>query len=128
LGQFTLPTWSYRFQQTQSASSRLLGTLVVVAPPDCADAGCGRTGQALLSGLDYWIAVVPGGPDDEYVLLRRHDSSTTWVQIIKVVLLLAGDTFMAFIMVICRTTVQLEFRLPKALGHKAQLAEWRQDP
>jgi cation/acetate symporter len=50
----------------------------------------------LLFGLDYWIAVVLVGALMMVYVLFGGMTATTWVQIIKACLLLAGVTFMAF--------------------------------
>ena len=49
----------------------------------------------LLFGLDYWIAVVIVGALMMVYVLFGGMTATTWVQIIKACLLLAGATFMA---------------------------------
>jgi cation/acetate symporter len=54
----------------------------------------------LLFGLEYWIAVViVGGLMMVYVLFGGM-TATTWVQIIKAVMLLCGATFMAFMVLL----------------------------
>ena len=50
----------------------------------------------LLFGLDYWIAVVIVGALMMVYVLFGGMTATTWVQIIKACLLLAGASFMAF--------------------------------
>ena len=71
------------------------GSLVTVAFYLIAQmVGAGKLIQ-LLFGLDYWIAVVlVGGLMMIYVTFGGM-KATTWVQIIKAVLLLMGATFMA---------------------------------
>ncbi|OLG64374.1 acetate permease, partial [Xanthomonas oryzae pv. oryzae] len=49
----------------------------------------------LLFGLDYWIAVIMVGVLMMIYVLFGGMTATTWVQIIKAVLLLTGVTFMA---------------------------------
>jgi cation/acetate symporter len=54
----------------------------------------------LLFGLEYWIAVViVGGLMMVYVLFGGM-TATTWVQIIKAIMLLAGASFMAFMVLL----------------------------
>ena len=50
----------------------------------------------LLFGLDYWMAVVIVGALMMIYVLFGGMTATTWVQIIKACLLLAGVSFMAF--------------------------------
>lgn len=50
----------------------------------------------LLFGLEYWIAVVIVGILMMIYVLFGGMTATTWVQIIKACLLLAGASFMAF--------------------------------
>jgi cation/acetate symporter len=50
----------------------------------------------LLFGLDYWMAVVIVGILMMVYVLFGGMTATTWVQIIKAVMLLAGASFMAF--------------------------------
>jgi cation/acetate symporter len=72
------------------------GTLVVVAFYLIAQmVGAGQLIK-LLFGLDYWIAVVIVGVLMMVYVLFGGMTATTWVQIIKACLLLAGVTFMAF--------------------------------
>jgi cation/acetate symporter len=97
LGRFTFAdVASYRFAQTPIRVFAASGTLVVVAFYLIAQmVGAGQLIK-LLFGLDYWIAVViVGGLMMVYVLFGGM-TATTWVQIIKAVLLLAGASFMAF--------------------------------
>ena len=97
LGKFTFADVAgYRFQQTPIRAFAASGTLVVVAFYLIAQmVGAGQLIK-LLFGLDYWIAVVlVGGLMMVYVLFGGM-TATTWVQIIKACLLLAGVTFMAF--------------------------------
>ncbi|NEK65183.1 MAG: cation acetate symporter, partial [Xanthomonas perforans] len=49
----------------------------------------------LLFGLDYWVAVTLVGVLMMVYVLFGGMTATTWVQIIKAVLLLTGVTFMA---------------------------------
>ena len=50
----------------------------------------------LLFGLEYWIAVVIVGTLMMIYVLFGGMTATTWVQIIKAVMLLGGASFMAF--------------------------------
>ena len=97
LGRFTFAdVAAYRFKQGPIRAFAASGTLVVVAFYLIAQmVGAGQLIK-LLFGLDYWIAVViVGGLMMVYVLFGGM-TATTWVQIIKAVLLLAGASFMAF--------------------------------
>lgn len=97
LGKFTFADVAgYRFQQAPIRIFAASGTLVVVAFYLIAQmVGAGALIK-LLFGLEYWIAVViVGGLMMIYVLFGGM-TATTWVQIIKACLLLAGVTFMAF--------------------------------
>ena len=97
LGKFTFADVAgYRFQQTPIRAFAASGTLVVVAFYLIAQmVGAGQLIK-LLFGLEYWMAVViVGGLMMVYVLFGGM-TATTWVQIIKACLLLAGVTFMAF--------------------------------
>jgi cation/acetate symporter len=97
LGKFTFAdVTAFRFKQTPVRVFAASGTLVVVAFYLIAQmVGAGQLIK-LLFGLEYWIAVVlVGGLMMVYVLFGGM-TATTWVQIIKAVLLLGGATFMAF--------------------------------
>jgi cation/acetate symporter len=97
LGKFTFAdVAAFRFAQTPVRVFAASGTLVVVAFYLIAQmVGAGQLIK-LLFGLEYWIAVViVGGLMMVYVLFGGM-TATTWVQIIKACLLLAGATFMAF--------------------------------
>jgi cation/acetate symporter len=97
LGKFTFAdVTAFRFKQTPVRVFAASGTLVVVAFYLIAQmVGAGQLIK-LLFGLEYWIAVVlVGGLMMIYVLFGGM-TATTWVQIIKAVLLLGGATFMAF--------------------------------
>jgi cation/acetate symporter len=96
LGKFTFSdVASYRLGQTQIRLLSAFGSLIVVAFYLIAQmVGAGQLIK-LLFGLDYWIAVVlVGGLMMVYVRFGGM-TATTWVQIIKAVLLLSGATFMA---------------------------------
>ncbi|SIO48452.1 cation/acetate symporter [Bradyrhizobium erythrophlei] len=96
LGKFTFAdVASFRLGQTRIRVLAACGSLVTVAFYLIAQmVGAGKLIQ-LLFGLDYWIAVVVvGGLMMIYVTFGGM-RGTTWVQIIKAVLLLFGATFMA---------------------------------
>lgn len=97
LGKFTFADVAgYRFQQTPIRAFAASGTLVVVAFYLIAQmVGAGQLIK-LLFGLDYWMAVVIVGALMMLYVLFGGMTATTWVQIIKAVLLLSGVTFMAF--------------------------------
>ena len=97
LGKFTFADVAgYRFQQAPLRAFAASGTLVVVAFYLIAQmVGAGQLIK-LLFGLDYWIAVVLVGVLMMVYVLFGGMTATTWVQIIKAVLLLSGVTFMGF--------------------------------
>jgi cation/acetate symporter len=97
LGKFTFADVAgYRFQQKPIRIFAASGTLVVVAFYLIAQmVGAGALIK-LLFGLDYWLAVVIVGALMMIYVLFGGMTATTWVQIIKACLLLAGVTFMAF--------------------------------
>ena len=101
LGKFTFADVAgYRFQQTPIRVFAASGTLVVVAFYLIAQmVGAGALIK-LLFGLDYWIAVVIVGALMMVYVLFGGMTATTWVQIIKAVMLLAGVTFMAFMVLL----------------------------
>ncbi|GAB7546883.1 cation acetate symporter [Cupriavidus sp. 8B] len=114
LGRFTFAdVAAYRFKQTPIRVFAASGTLVVVAFYLIAQmVGAGQLIK-LLFGLEYWIAVVIVGTLMMVYVLFGGMTATTWVQIIKAGLLLAGASFMA-IMVLA----QFHFN-PEALFAKA---------
>ena len=95
LGKFTFADVAgYRFQQTPIRAFAASGTLVVVAFYLIAQmVGAGQLIK-LLFGLDYWVAVVLVGALMMIYVLFGGMTATTWVQIIKAVMLLSGVTFM----------------------------------
>ncbi|MDB5793203.1 MAG: actP [Massilia sp.] len=97
LGRFTFAdVAAYRFAQTPIRLFAASGTLVVVAFYLIAQmVGAGQLIK-LLFGLEYWIAVVIVGILMMVYVLFGGMTATTWVQIIKAVLLLAGASYMAF--------------------------------
>ncbi|PKO82900.1 MAG: cation acetate symporter [Betaproteobacteria bacterium HGW-Betaproteobacteria-11] len=114
LGKFTFADVAgYRFAPLPIRTFAACGSLVVVAFYMIAQmVGAGQLIK-LLFGLDYAVAVVVvGGLMMSYVLFGGM-TATTWVQIIKAVLLLVGASFMAF-------AVLLQFHFsPEALFAKA---------
>ena len=96
LGKYTVAdVSSYRLGQTQIRSLSACGSLVVVAFYLIAQmVGAGKLIQ-LLFGLDYHVAVILVGILMCLYVLFGGMLATTWVQIIKAVLLLSGATFMA---------------------------------
>jgi cation/acetate symporter len=122
LGKFTFAdVAAYRFQQTPIRMFAASGTLVVVAFYLIAQmVGAGALIK-LLFGLDYWLAVViVGGLMMIYVLFGGM-TATTWVQIIKACMLLAGVSFMAF-MVLAQFSFSPEALFAKAVEVKTQFA------
>ncbi|RUP23992.1 MAG: cation acetate symporter [Curvibacter sp.] len=97
LGKFTFADVAgYRFKQTPIRAFAASGTLVVVAFYLIAQmVGAGQLIK-LLFGLDYWLAVVIVGALMMVYVLFGGMTATTWVQIIKACMLLAGVSFMAF--------------------------------
>ena len=98
LGRYTFAdVAAYRFAQTPIRLFAASGTLVVVAFYLIAQmVGAGQLIK-LLFGLEYWIAVVIVGVLMMVYVLFGGMTATTWVQIIKAVLLLSGASFMAFV-------------------------------
>ncbi len=97
LGKFTFADVAgYRFQQGPIRAFAASGTLVVVAFYLIAQMVGAGSLIKLLFGLDYWMAVVIVGALMMVYVLFGGMTATTWVQIIKACMLLAGVTFMAF--------------------------------
>jgi cation/acetate symporter len=97
LGKFTFADVAgYRFQQTPIRIFAASGTLVVVAFYLIAQMVGAGSLIKLLFGLEYWMAVVIVGALMMIYVLFGGMTATTWVQIIKACLLLAGVSFMAF--------------------------------
>lgn len=96
LGRYTFAdVASYRLQQRPIRTLSACGSLVVVALYLIAQmVGAGKLIE-LLFGLNYHIAVVLVGVLMVMYVLFGGMLATTWVQIIKAVLLLAGASFMA---------------------------------
>ncbi|WP_230376245.1 cation acetate symporter [Pseudomonas fulva] len=96
LGKYTFAdVASYRLGQKQIRTLSASGSLVVVAFYLIAQmVGAGKLIQ-LLFGLDYHVAVILVGILMCLYVLFGGMLATTWVQIIKAVLLLSGASFMA---------------------------------
>jgi len=122
LGKFTFADVAgYRFQQTPIRAFAASGTLVVVAFYLIAQmVGAGQLIK-LLFGLDYWMAVVIVGCLMMVYVLFGGMTATTWVQIIKACMLLAGVTFMAF-MVLAQYGFSPEALFAKAVEVKTAIA------
>jgi cation/acetate symporter len=122
LGKFTFADVAgYRFKQTPVRSFAATSTLVVVAFYLIAQmVGAGQLIK-LLFGLEYWMAVVIVGALMMVYVLFGGMTATTWVQIIKACLLLAGATFMAF-MVMSSFGFSPEAMFAKAVEVKTAIA------
>ena len=122
LGKFTFADVAgYRFQQAPIRAFAATGTLVVVAFYLIAQmVGAGQLIK-LLFGLEYWMAVVIVGVLMMVYVLFGGMTATTWVQIIKACLLLAGASFMAF-MVLLNFGFSPEAMFAKAVEIKIALA------
>jgi len=122
LGKFTFAdVAAFRFAQKPVRIFAASGTLVVVAFYLIAQmVGAGQLIK-LLFGLDYWMAVVIVGALMMVYVLFGGMTATTWVQIIKAILLLAGATFMAF-MVLLTFGFSPEAMFAKAVEVKTGLA------
>ena len=96
LGKFTFAdVASYRFAQTPTRTFAACGTLVVVAFYMIAQmVGAGQLIKVLF-GLEYIYAVMIVGVLMMCYVLFGGMTATTWVQIIKAIMLLSGATFMA---------------------------------
>lgn len=96
LGKYTFAdVASYRLKQTEVRTLSACGSLVVVALYLIAQmVGAGKLIE-LLFGLQYHIAVVLVGILMVLYVLFGGMLATTWVQIIKAVMLLSGASFMA---------------------------------
>ena len=101
LGKYTFAdVASYRLQQTPIRMLAASGSLVVVALYLIAQmVGAGKLIQ-LLFGLEYVYAVVMVGILMILYVTFGGMLATTWVQIIKAVLLLSGATFMAIMVLV----------------------------
>ncbi len=127
LGKFTFADVAgYRFQQTPIRAFAASGTLVVVAFYLIAQMVGAGSLIKLLFGLDYWIAVVLVGALMMVYVLFGGMTATTWVQIIKAIMLLAGVTFMAF-MVLAQFGFSPEALFARGVEVKAALAGTAKD-
>ncbi|MBV8470407.1 MAG: cation acetate symporter [Burkholderiaceae bacterium] len=122
LGKFTFADVAgYRFQQGPIRIFAACGTLVVVAFYLIAQmVGAGQLIK-LLFGLDYGYAVAIVGALMMVYVLFGGMTATTWVQIIKACMLLAGVTFMA-IMVLAQYGFSPEALFAKAVEVKTAIA------
>lgn len=122
LGKFTFADVAgYRFAQTPIRMFAASGTLIVVAFYLIAQmVGAGQLIK-LLFGLDYWIAVVLVGALMMVYVLFGGMTATTWVQIIKACLLLAGVSFMGF-MVLSQYGFSPEALFAKGVEVRTQIA------
>lgn len=122
LGKYTFADVAgYRFSPVPTRIFAASGTLVVVLFYLIAQmVGAGQLIK-LLFGLDYWIAVAIVGVLMMVYVLFGGMTATTWVQIIKACLLLAGVTFMAF-MVLYQFGFSLEALFSRAVEVKAMIA------
>jgi len=122
LGKFTFADVAgYRFQQKPIRIFAASGTLVVVAFYLIAQMVGAGSLIKLLFGLEYWMAVVIVGALMMIYVLFGGMTATTWVQIIKACLLLAGVTFMAF-MVMAEFGFSFEALFAKGVEVKTLLA------
>ncbi len=122
LGKFTFADVAgYRFEQAPIRMFAASGTLIVVAFYLIAQmVGAGQLIK-LLFGLEYWMAVVIVGALMMVYVLFGGMTATTWVQIIKAVLLLCGVTFMAF-MVLANYGFSPEALFAKGVEVRTQIA------
>ena len=122
LGKFTFADVAgYRFEQAPIRMFAASGTLIVVAFYLIAQmVGAGQLIK-LLFGLEYWMAVVIVGALMMVYVLFGGMTATTWVQIIKAVLLLLGVTFMAF-MVLANYGFSPEALFAKGVEVRTQIA------
>jgi len=122
LGKFTFAdVAAFRFAQTPVRVFAASGTLVVVAFYLIAQmVGAGQLIK-LLFGLDYMVAVLLVGVLMMVYVLFGGMTATTWVQIIKAIMLLGGATFMAF-MVMAEFGFSPEAMFAKSVQIKTDLA------
>ena len=122
LGMFTFADVAgYRFQQKPIRIFAASGTLVVVAFYLIAQMVGAGSLIKLLFGLDYYLAVIIVGALMMIYVLFGGMTATTWVQIIKACLLLAGVSFMAF-MVMSNFGFSFEQLFAAGVKVKTQLA------
>jgi cation/acetate symporter len=122
LGKFTFAdVAAFRFSQTPIRVFAASGTLVVVAFYLIAQmVGAGQLIK-LLFGLEYYLAVIIVGALMMVYVLFGGMTATTWVQIIKAVLLLGGASFMAT-MVLAKFGFSPEAMFAEAIRIKTNLA------
>jgi cation/acetate symporter len=122
LGKFTFADVAgYRFRQTPIRAFAASSTLIVVTFYLIAQmVGAGQLVK-LLFGLEYWMSVVIVGALMTAYVLVGGMTSTTWVQIIKAVMLLFGATFLAF-MVLLHYGFSPEAMFARAIEIKTTLA------
>jgi len=122
LGKFTFAdVAAFRFAQTPVRIFAASGTLVVVAFYLIAQmVGAGQLIK-LLFGLDYMYAVIIVGVLMMVYVLFGGMTATTWVQIIKAIMLLGGASFMAF-MVMAQFGFSPEALFAKSVEIKTALA------
>ena len=122
LGRFTFAdVVAYRFKQVPVRIFAASGTLVVVLFYLIAQMVGGGQLIKLLFGLDYYYAVIIVGVLMMAYVLFGGMTATTWVQIIKAVLLLGGASFMAF-MVMSHYDFSLEILFAEAVRVKKTVA------
>lgn len=97
LGRYTFADAAcYRLKQTPIRCLSAIGSLLVIALYLVAQmVGAGELIQ-LLFGINYYLALIVIGSLMVMYVLFGGMVATTWVQITKAMLLLAGSTFMAF--------------------------------
>jgi cation/acetate symporter len=123
LGKFTFADVAgYRFKQTPIRAFAASGTLVVVAFYLIAQMVGAGSLIKLLFGLDYAYAVIIVGVLMMVYVLFGGMTATTWVQIIKAVMLLCGVSFMAF-MVLAQFGFSPEALFAKGVAVKTAIAE-----
>ncbi len=122
LGRFTFAdVASYRFAQPPIRSFAAVSTLIVVAFYLIAQmVGAGQLIK-LLFGLPYEYAVMIVGTLMILYVVFGGMTATTWVQIIKAVMLLSGATFMS-VMVLAQFGFSMEALFARAVEVKTGLA------
>ena len=122
LGKYTFADVAgYRLQRKPVRTMAAIGTLVVVSLYLIAQmVGAGQLIK-LLFGLNYEYAVIIVGVLMVMYVMFGGMLATTWVQIVKAVMLLAGATFMA-VMVLASTGFSIETMFAKASAVKTEQA------
>ncbi|MCW2247166.1 cation/acetate symporter [Azospirillum fermentarium] len=120
LGKYTFAdVASYRFQQTPIRTLAACGSLATVTFYLIAQmVGAGKLIQ-LLFGLDYFVALIIVGVIMIAYVTFGGMLATTWVQIIKAVMLLSGASFMA-IMILAQFGFSPEALFTKAVSVHAK--------